>query len=186
VLWIGYQKNDQRAVPNVFEKAFTLAITFVLAVHVYWCATAVYNDYFNNYSASRDVADQIKRTGLTEKRIFASGWKNTAIQPYFDSNIFYNFNEGSEQRFWIWSTSNNTPFGLGPEVLARIQAGRPDIVILASDHLDANNVTPPPGYVLDGLFPGYQYWKTGIHELNAYWIFRRIDGANAESNSETR
>ncbi|HUR97589.1 MAG TPA: hypothetical protein VMZ26_05915 [Pyrinomonadaceae bacterium] len=186
VLWIGYLNEDERSRQNTFEKAFTIVVTLVLAVQVCWTATAVYNDYFYNYSASRQVADWIKHSGSPGERIFATGWKTTAIQPYFDSNIFYNFNAGSGKRFWIWSTANQTPLGLGTNVLRRIENDQPDIVVLASDHLDASMVTNPPGYVLEGLFPGYQFWKTGIYELNTYWIFRKMDERDLESVAELR
>jgi len=117
-----------------------------------------------------------KAASLKNKKIFVSGWKSIAILPYFDDNIFYNHNNGSPQRFWLWSASQNqTPINFNPSVIQAIQQTQPDIVIFASDHIDHNSKIEIEGYRLFGKSQGYICWKTGIYEPDFYWVFHKIE-----------
>lgn len=182
ILWVGFDKEkEETSEKPLLTKLFPAVITFVLAVQVYWSINIIRYNFQHSYSASYELSKFIKENRLEDQKIFISGWKTTAVQPYFDRNIFYNYNEGSSKRFWIWSTSNQTPLGAFPKVIDSIQNDQPDIVIFASDHLDLNAIKQLKGYHLKRVFPGFLFWKTGIHELNAYWIFRKDEPETTSS-----
>jgi hypothetical protein len=174
-LWIGFDKDETPAasraiVPTRFVSAMT---ALVLMTQIYWAFYALRNDFYENYSASYDVAAYLKETKSENQKIFVSGWKSVALQPYFDRNIFYNYNDGADKRFWIWTVSNRTPLGADRQIIDSIRSENPDVVIFASDHLDITAIKEIDGYRYERTFEGYLYWKTGFQELNFYWVFRR-------------
>ena len=182
-LWIGFERKDPEAAEPkpALERIVLISMTAILATQIFWSFYIVRNDFYFDYSASYDIAEYIKENDLEDRKIFISGWKSIAILPYFDKNIFYNLNEGSSERFWNWSDKNRTPLGAERAVLNSIEKEKPDLVILASDHLDKDKIRAPRGYRLEKVFPGYLYWKTGIHELNTYWLFRKSEPAIIDS-----
>ena len=181
ILWIGFDKEKaETAEKHFLSKIVLVSFSIVLAVQVYWSMNIVRYNFQHSYSASYELAKFIKENNLEDQKIFISGWKTVAVHPYFDKNIFYNYNAGSNKRFWIWSNTNQTPLGVTPEVIGSIQNDQPDAVIFASDHLDLNAIKELKGYYLERVFPGYLFWKTGIHEWNSYWLFRK---GERETNS---
>jgi hypothetical protein len=172
VLWVSFDQ-DKNEEPSKTGKLVLVLMTVVLGVQVYWSAYAAHNDFYHSYSGSVEVAKYIRSNQLENRKIFVSGWKTMAIQPYFDDNIFYNYNNGSALRIWLWSKYNQTELGINPGIISRIQTDQPDLVIFASDHI---NLQMPPditGYQFAGFFEGNLFWKTGIYEQNSYWIYRK-------------
>jgi hypothetical protein len=172
VLWISFDKERNNNSPTL-RRTVTALITIVLATQIYWTAYAVSRDFYHNYSGSRQLAEYIKENDLENKQIFVSGWKSIAVLPYFDENIFYNLNNGSKLRFWLWSMNNPAPVGYHSEVVDSIQREQPDVVIFASDHMEPNTTIKLEGYRFVKAFEGNLYWKTGIYEPDSYWIFQK-------------
>jgi hypothetical protein len=173
-LWISFDKDKTEiSAPSVPSKIMLALLAIVLATQIYWAFYAVRSDFRQNYSGSKEIAEYIKENNLENRKIFVSGWKSAAIHPYFDKNIFYNYNEGAEKRFWIWTMANQTPLGADEQIFASIENEKPDVLIFAADHLDVNLIKEIKGYRYERAFEGYLYWKTGFHELNYYWLFRR-------------
>ena len=185
VLWVGYDKRPKESKSLRLDAAFSVIVTIVFGVHAYWTFYAVRNDVTQSYSGSREAAEHIKEQGLERRSVFVTGWKSAAVQPYFDRNPFYNYNDGSDRRFWDWSMSNRTPLGMGEAVRQRIVEDRPDFVLIASDHLESPEIPLPEGYVVERAFFGYLFWKTGIFELNTFWLLRRVDEELAPDPPET-
>lgn len=173
VLWLSFAK-DENENRTIFARTVLAMLTIVLAVQVYWSAYAIRYDLFQPYSGGYATAKYIKENGLENKRIFVSGWKSIAILPYFNENIFYNFNNGSKGRIWFWSITNQTPVGFYPQLVDTIQTEKPDAVIIASDHLEPNTRIELEGY-RPIVFAGNICWKTGIYESDSFYIFRKAD-----------
>lgn len=173
VLWLSFAKreNEKR---SILARAVLAMLTIVLAVQVYWSAYAIRFDLSQPYSGGYATAKYIKENGLENKRIFVSGWKSIAILPYFDHNIFYNHNNGSNQRIWFWSTANPTPVGYYPELVDLIKTEKPDAVIIASDHLEPNTKIELEGYH-PIVFEGSIWWKTQAYEPDSFYVFRKAD-----------
>lgn len=172
VLWVSLQKyHSGKQVYIVWQKPLVALTAVVLAFQVYWCINSITYDLNHNYSASYTLSKYIKRKQLQEKKIYVSGWKNISVLPYFSKNIFYNHNNGSNHRFWNWSTSNVTSLGASPFVLDTITCEKPDAVIFASDHIPRNYIIELPGFRAASFFKGYLCWKTGLIEPECYLVF---------------
>jgi hypothetical protein len=174
VLWICFD-SDRNRILKKQEQIVLVLLTVVLGVQVYWAAEAARRDLFDNYSGSYQVARYIKENKLEDQKIYASGWKSIAIAPYFDKKIFYNQNQNSSFRIWVWSTQNQSPVGFNLQIIDAVKRERPDVVIIASDHLDKNSVTGFEGYRLAAFFEGNIFWKGGIFEPDSYWLFRKAN-----------
>jgi len=176
VLWVSFDKyKSQNSRPIVWAKTTLAGFAIVLAVQVYWCIDALSYDLYHNYSASYSLARYIKRNRLQNEKIYVSGWKNISILPYFSKNIFYNHNNGSNLRFWNWSTSNVTSVGASPFILDTITCEQPDVVIFSSDHIPHQYRIDLPNYKAVAFFSGYLCWKTGLIEPECYLVFKKTD-----------
>ena len=174
VLWISYRDQLPGFKPQL-KRAMGVVLVFVFGVHVYWGLSAVVYEIGNSYSAGREVAKYIRGNKLEHKKIFVSGWKCTSILPYFDRNIFYNFNNGSQQRFWNWCDTNRTALGAGLAVMDTIAAQKPDVVIIASHYIPRQKIIALDGYRPQKFFRGFLFWKTTRTEPECYAVFRRIE-----------
>lgn len=92
---------------------FTAAGCVLIIVQIFWTVTSSAADIRYNYSTGREMAEYIKENGLENSKIMSS-WYTTAgsdgetynsfnssgtatvILPYFDGNIFSNFNWGND------------------------------------------------------------------------------------------
>jgi hypothetical protein len=172
VLWIRFDLDKNKAASKRAQIVLAL-MTVVLAVQVYWAAAAARCDFYHNYSGSFQAARYINANRLENQKIYASGWKSIAIAPYFDRKIFYNHNQNSDLRIWFWSDRNQTPVGFNQNIIDSIKSEQPDLVIIASDHLDENPALELEGYRLAEFFEGNLCWKAGTFEPDSYRIFRK-------------
>jgi hypothetical protein len=173
-LWIRFDLDRNRAATKTAQIVLGL-MTIVLAAQVYWATMASSYDFYHNYSGSYQAARYIKENRLENQKIFISGWKSVAIVPYFDRKIFFNLNQNSDLRTWFWSTRNQTPVGFNQKVIDSIKSEQPDVVIIASDHLEGNSAIELEGYRLSVFFEGNICWKAGIFEPDSYWILRKTE-----------
>jgi hypothetical protein len=171
VLWVSF-KNEYTE-PPILRKIIKLAAVIVLATQVYWTGHAAFKDYKYNYSGAYELSQFIKNNKLENKKLFVSGWKSLAIMPYFDENVFYNYNEGAKNRYWLWSIYNRNMLGAGQEVINRIEKEQPDFAVFASDHIDIYSEIRIPGYDLIQVFEGNLYWKTGLFEPDSFFVYRK-------------
>ena len=179
VLWISFEKY-RKIRPTRLSKAVIGGVAVVLVVQIYWCINALTYDISHNYSASYSVAKYLKANKLDKEKIFVSGWKTISILPYFSRNIFSNHNNGSNHRFWNWSTHNVTSLGASKSVIDTIECLQPEVVIFASDHIRSKQIIELPGYKAVAFFKGYLCWKTGLNEAESYLIFKKERGQEQE------
>lgn len=171
VLWIGFENKETE--PPILRKIIKISIVIVLSVQVYWTAHAALKDYKYNYSGAYELSQYIKKNQLENKKLFVSGWKSLAIMPYFEKNIFYNYNNGANYRYWLWSIHNRNTMGAGADVIKRIVTEQPDLVVFASDHIDIYSEIKVPGYDLVEVFEGNLYWKTGLFEPDTFFVYQK-------------
>ena len=172
VLWLSFEKYGKQELSRLY-KTMVGTIGVVLAVQVYWCIDAMNYDLKYSYSGSYSLAKYLKAKGWDKEKIYISGWRNVSVLPYFENNIFYNLNNGSNHRFWNWSKYNKTSLGANVQVIDTIQCERPDVVIFASDHIPSQQKIYIPGYKAVAFFTGYLCWKTGVLEPECYLVFKK-------------
>ncbi|WP_207493444.1 hypothetical protein [Aridibaculum aurantiacum] len=171
-LWVSHSKHTM-PVGLRLTKAVNAVMILVFAVHTYWGIASIVYDIQNKYSGSRELVKYIKQNGYEGKKIFASGWKSASILPYFDNNIFYNYNNGSSNRFWIWSNENTTPMGAGIRVMDSISINQPDLVILASHYIPSSKIISFEGYQVVDNFKGFLCWKGRRAEPECFLVFKK-------------
>lgn len=174
VLWIRFDP-DRNTAPSKTAQLVLALLTVVLGIQVYWAAIAARCDFYHSYSGSYEAARYIKENHLENQKIYGSGWKSIALSPYFDRKIFYNHNQNSDLRFWFWSFRNQTPVGFYADIINIIQNEQPNLVVIASDHVDENTAVELEGYRLAGFFEGNICWKSGSYESDSYWILRKTE-----------
>jgi hypothetical protein len=172
VLWLSF---DEEKTPkqSVLLRNVVYSVSVVLAIQVYWTILSFSYDFNKNYSASYQVASYIKKNRLEDEKIFVSGWKSISVLPYFDKNIFYNLNNGSDKRFWFWSTHNKTEIGYDSCMIEKVQTDKPGLVIVASHYIPRQKTVKFEGYKFIGLFKGFLCWKTKRYEPESYLLFRK-------------
>lgn len=99
---------------SLFRNSILLFSAFVLSVSLYWNISSCVKDVFTVYAIGREEATFIKEYGLDQYNIMV-GWdthynvdKNEMVMdinscrgadnvaPYFEHNLFFNFNDGSD------------------------------------------------------------------------------------------
>ncbi len=188
VLWISYEKNPESApcpqIPqnllSILQNCLLATLIIVLTVHAYWGGAAVLNDMNSRYSATGELASYIEDNNLTGNRLFMAGITTVGVLPYFDENIFCNFNNGQKPCFWQWSQDNPLIFDIinkdnTKQYLSMIRQYDPDYIIVDAKYkrnmplLAA--LKADPAYRFIKLFEGNLYWKQGIFETEIYVIF---------------
>jgi hypothetical protein len=95
VLWI--QKFNTSLYLNVF-------LMMCLLTQSVWTVSSSAFDIENNYSSSKDVANFIKKYDYKNLDIYGSTFYESALNPYFEENIFDNWND--DIGFFYWNTKN--------------------------------------------------------------------------------
>ncbi len=175
-LWLSFEGSDMEKSmqSRLSARLMTAAMAAVLLIQVYWSFNAVSFDITNDYSASRDVAEYIKEKKLDDKKIYAVNFHSISILPYFDKNIFCNYNYGKNPSFWIWSPKN-TMYG---ETYLDIDKYDPDVIIIGIKNYSPEDIETDrymvhsiEGYQLDRFFGGSLYWKDRLLETDSFAVF---------------
>ena len=86
------------------NKLVKIVFSVILIVQIYWSFCSLCFDYLYKYSASKDVAEFLIENNYDDRPICGMGYSITAIQPYFNKNIFANRN--SDKSFYFWKENN--------------------------------------------------------------------------------
>lgn len=176
-LWVALDEGETRPArwrPSFAWEPLAVAVVMagVLLVQVRWAALAVRHDLVSDYSAAPEVAEYIKRNGLDNDRIriHTRSLEATSVQPYFDRNIWSNYDPGRPAAFWWWS--QRTKFPVDPEGLVE---GRPELIVYGDKWGGTPQRIPPPsfpGYRLDAHVAGALFLKDRIYEYDGYYLYR--------------
>ena len=93
------EENNIRQYPFKSNEVFYIMMLFIFSMHIFWSWECSLFDIQKEYSASRSVAKFIKENNLNSQNIIGFGYKTVAIQPYFNENIYVNYDKES---FWKW------------------------------------------------------------------------------------
>ena len=111
-------EKDQK----LLSKLFKVMILFVILINFYWTASACIQDYKYQYGAGTQIAAYIKEHHMTDGTIvtwyecnrsseesmeYIGYYEGTEVLPYFDHNIFANFNRGDNTKGYITHQNTN-------------------------------------------------------------------------------
>ena len=83
---------------KLFERLFIV----MLVVYVSYSGISSINDFKNNYSAAKQIALYIEENNIDKSEIYRFGYKQVAILPYIESNLFAN----TDKTIYEWKQSN--------------------------------------------------------------------------------
>jgi hypothetical protein len=168
-LWISLAKTEHDSREQNWNRPLVLAgLSLVLGIHLAWAYTAYTKDTRQTYSAARQVAEHLKSQTLLSP-IYATGFHSIAILPYFDRNIFANYQPRHAGAFWDWSRQN-------------MLQQDPELMVLDGPHTIVHgiktrfNTTVPvlPGYTAR-KFHGSIFWKDRVFEEDSYIVYEKIE-----------
>ena len=132
------------------------------------------NDISNPYSAAKETATFLEENTPEGGTVYGLGVWTTAIEPYFDENIFDNYN--SDKAFYMWSKQN------GYMSNAEMISSLPDIAVVSNyekdDYAEIISCLIAHGYK-SNTFYGSIYMKDSIWSEEGFTVF--IKPINLES-----
>ncbi|MDE6594203.1 MAG: hypothetical protein K2K57_14220 [Oscillospiraceae bacterium] len=202
IFWICIEERDVnppvskkfRGLENIGANIGTIANTAVcgiaLAAGTVWSLAASVNDINNDYFYGKAAAEYIKENHFDELNIMSSWYyepeisgniivsadkqhQAVNINPYFDENIFFNFNNGDRTKGYILhrlsEEANEEQYALWRETLPDILVGEP-VTELVYDTPEGRRTN----YFLIKTIPYTQGYKMGGAE-NYLCIYMRRD-----------
>lgn len=172
-VWVSFDEPRRGRAQVGGRQAFAVLAGVVLLGQVWWTAQTYWREWGETYSGAGQVASYIRSERLEHARIFATGWHSVAIQPYFDRNIFANYDPGGPFSFHRWTTAPHLDEDLG-----RVAAEHPELVIWGRK-VPGQQVLPtlPEEYEIVADFTGHVLWKGDRLEEDSYTVFRRSAAA---------
>lgn len=147
------------------NKFIYLLIGVVFCIQISWSFRTAYYDYNQNNSGSYEAAKFIKENHYQNTKIYGLGYFPTAIEPYFNRNIFKN--RGNDKAFYVWSFSN------GDLTNEEILKDLPYVVVYSEfeqyQYSNIINVLKNKGYKCHS-FKGATYIKDSIYESQTFYV----------------
>ena len=147
------------------EKIIQYLMLVICIIQIYWSASSSIYDVNNLYSSSKVVADLIKEN-YEDSVIYGLGYSTTAIQPYFDKNIFSNRN--TDKSFNLWQINNG--YYTEEEMLEK----KADIYIISTfyvlNYTDIMKILENAGYHAQ-MINGFTFVKDKTYEVEGYIIY---------------
>lgn len=140
-------------------------VAVVCIFQFFWSMSSYMYDLGSNYSASKDVANFIKEQDYENLDIYGWGYSITAIQPYFEKNIFDNI--FTDKCFWHW---NDSVKSLDYEDFWINQA---DIYVISSFYMNRDVAVSwlDLNKYEEHYFDGNTYFKDRNYENEGYYVF---------------
>ena len=142
------------------------ALLCVALVQIYWSVCSVKNDISNPYSAAKETATFLEENTPEDGTVYGLGVWTTAIEPYFDENIFDNYN--SDKAFYMWSKQN------GYMNNAEMISSLPDIAVVSNhekeDYAEIISCLIAQGYKSEP-FSGSIYMKDATWSEEGFTVY---------------
>lgn len=172
--WLALENEPAEPAPSDrFSRLAALSLLAVVCLfQIYWSFATAKNDVNEPYSGSRDLAHYIKENDLQDSTIFGVHWSSMAVNPYFEGNVYANYDAPGDVSFWEWSDKNEMV-----EDYRTIDLLAPDFVVVP---VKVPGMEDPANaqlkhYEQRAVFGGNMYWKTGVLEPDLYILFERKD-----------
>ncbi|HEX8927053.1 MAG TPA: hypothetical protein VF786_14740, partial [Terriglobales bacterium] len=154
-----------------------LALAVSLAVLVLWqvpaTAKSIYSELRGPYSGAHATADYLEPQ-VGHRRIYCVNFYGTALEPYFDKNIFANWPDA----YWTWSTHRAAQAN---RILDQDLPANAIVVVpfggLSSPKPARSNAASAKlasqGFQKTREFCGAQFWLGDVSEYECYDIYQR-------------
>ncbi len=148
-----------------------IALLSTIAFQCYWTVEAVRYDWNASYSGSLEAARYLHQDPPPAGGLYAIGYPTLALQPYFASNIYSDFNGHKPKAYWDWSKRN--PARDASDLVSSRQPERV-LVGYTSDLERARwfRMLSRLGYQQTRHFEGSTFWRTHIFQSQAYDVYR--------------
>jgi hypothetical protein len=174
-LWIAWPSGEEASAFTVNEKwalRGMVGLLWCLCVANIWdAAVVIKREYLFPYSGSADVVKYLKSVGADRSVMFGYVYGVTAVQAYFDHNMFANI---PTAYFHHGLPLPGTR--MDPSELLRVQ---PEYVVVFT--VDPQLFLPQSvqeftsrGYEIAHFSDGYYLYKQGVYQRDCYFIFRRV------------
>jgi hypothetical protein len=153
-------------------KPVIIALCAVIACQIYWTSQALYSDWTRAYSGSLAAAQYFQRNGVPSGGLYGIGYSSTAIQPYFSSNLYSDFNGGGHAAYWDWSKRNSAD---DPSALFRSRK-RDQVLVgykIRAEQAHWANLLHLLGYTQTLHFEGNLFWQAGIFESESFDLYSK-------------
>lgn len=81
------------------DKVLYILLMFSIIIQLYWNLSASVHDVKYPYSAGDAVSEYLKEIGIEDKKIIGVDYWSVQVNPFFDKNIFENFDKSYE----VWT-----------------------------------------------------------------------------------
>ncbi|UWG98548.1 hypothetical protein LPY66_07025 [Dehalobacter sp. DCM] len=146
--------------------AVYVLIGIVFCVQISWGIRTATYDCRNSHSGAYAAAEFIKENRYDQTRIYGLGYCSTAIEPYFNTNIYKN----RTTAYYLWSLNN------GDLTNQQIVNNLPDVVVYSEfdsdDYTDITAMFIRSGY-RSYSFTGATFIKDSVYETQTYTVFVR-------------
>lgn len=150
------------------SRLIKIFVVIVCLVQGYWNVSSIIYDYNNNYTGAYDTYKYLEDYVNDDYKIYGFGYSKTAINPYFDKNIFDN--KLIDKAFHIWisgSKEMNLMDVIDPNV---------DIFVISdfykNDYLSLISFLEYNDYE-KYEFEGFSYIKDHIYETQGFIVYKK-------------
>jgi len=179
-LWIAWPSWEEARVFTAIDQWALRGMVGLLwclcVVNLWDAAVVIKREYLFPYSGSADVVKYLKSVGADRSVMFGYVYGVTAVQAYFDHNVFPNLPTSYFHHGLPLSGTRMDPDELlrvGPEYVV-VFTTDPQLFLSASVQEFSSR-----GYQVVHFSDGYYLYKQGVYQREAFFIFRRIPTPDA-------
>lgn len=187
--WISLKENDASdkqwslQTKNIITGILVLVGSVAMVISLGWNIVSCIQDVLYSYAIGKNEAEFIKENGLDNYRIMV-GWsvyydgngdvasidinhcnKADSIAPYFDRNIFFNFNNGEDAL--NYSTHKKADDKETEEAIAKWKEQKPDVLFLFPDITMVYEDIKPSQYKLVYSKTSCKPWKGFLEHVES-------------------
>jgi len=168
ITWMGLSTSEIKLVEKKgFYYLWLTLVVLLLFVHITWSVNTIKFDMFHNYSSSYAVSEYIKENKLEDKIIYTRGFFSMGVLPYFERNIYDNYNNKQNPSYWFWSSKNSI-------VLRAFDIeDSPEYILYGIKFIEIKEAPDLEGYIKIAAFEGDIYWKYRVFEHESYVLYQR-------------
>jgi len=150
------------------SKLIKIFVVIVCLVQAYWNVSSVIYDYNNNYTGAYEAYEYLDSYVNDNYKIYGFGYSKTAINPYFDKNIFDN--KLTDKSFHIWIN--------GSKEMNLMEVFDSNIDIFVISDFYKNEYLPLISFLeynnyKKREFKGFSYIKDHIYETQGFIVYQK-------------